>query len=131
MRRVKTRDTSLELAAREWLDAHGYRASRHPPSLFGRPDLIFPGLRLVVFVHGCFWHGHFCRPSYVAKTNVAFWEAKISANMRRDLRVVRELRAQGWSCYVAWQCSLENDLRRIERALAKKRLRLRALKQGQ
>lgn len=121
MARVRTHGTSIEVRARNFLRERGFPASRRPPELIGKPDLVFPTLHSLVFVHGCFWHGHFCRPSYVSKSNVAFWETKIASNMARDRRVVRRLRAEGWSCFIAWQCTLESDLRRIAKALQKKR----------
>jgi DNA mismatch endonuclease (patch repair protein) len=121
---VKTANTDIECFAKKYLWARGFRYSRISYGLPGTPDLIFPSLHSVVFVHGCFWHGHYCRISYQVKSNAAFWEKKISANQRRDRRVIRKLRKLGWACFTVWQCSIARDLKRVATCLNLKREQL-------
>lgn len=105
MRRVAQRDTGPELAVRRWLWARGLRYRLHAARLPGRPDIVFAGRRTVVFVHGCFWHGHSCRHGRrKAKSNAPYWAAKIEDNRSRDRRQQRELRAMGWNVEVVWEC---------------------------
>lgn len=90
------------------LHAHGLRYTLHPRNLPGRPDIVLPKRRTVVFVHGCFWHGHDCDHGRVAaKSNAAFWAAKIAANRERDHRQRTALRAAGWLVETVWECQVE------------------------
>jgi DNA mismatch endonuclease (patch repair protein) len=101
----------------------GLRYVLHPASLPGRPDLVLPRRRSVVFVHGCFWHGHDCAHGAVrAKTNAAFWEAKVLDNRRRDARKAAELRAAGWHVEVIWECEtkIESVISRLGRRLLRR-----------
>ncbi|WP_343665452.1 very short patch repair endonuclease [Paraburkholderia tropica] len=104
MSRVRQKDTSPEVRLRKRLHAEGLRYVLHPPSLPGRPDLVFPKHRIVVFVHGCFWHGHTCRAGRVASSNHSYWSAKIAANQARDHRKAAELLALGWRVATVWEC---------------------------
>ncbi|TWT89996.1 Very short patch repair protein [Pseudobythopirellula maris] len=122
MAAVKSRDTGPELAMAAALRAAKVRFRRDVKSLPGRPDFVIPAARLVVFVHGCWWHAHPCpRGDRPAKTNAAYWEAKIDRNRRRDRRVARELRALGYSVWTVWECQLRKHgvplrlIRAIER----------------
>jgi len=109
MSRVKSRDTTPELIVRRMVFAMGYRYRLYGKTLPGRPDLVFPSRRKVLFVHGCFWHGHEgCRLSGVPKSNVDFWKAKIVSNRERDLRNLQSLQAQGWTALTVWQCELKD-----------------------
>jgi DNA mismatch endonuclease (patch repair protein) len=107
MRAVKSRDTSPELAVRAAARNAGY-ARRYRiggAGLPGKPDLVFGALRKVVFVHGCFWHGHDCkRGARQPKDNAAYWSAKIGRNRTRDAASLAALKAQGWSALVIWEC---------------------------
>lgn len=111
MSKIRGWDTTPELLARSLLHRHGYRFTVHGPknkSLPGRPDLVLPKLRTVVFVHGCFWHGHEHCPDFrVPKSRVAWWTAKIEGNRARDLRVQNELLALGWHVVTLWACALK------------------------
>jgi DNA mismatch endonuclease, patch repair protein len=111
MRAVKAKDTSPELTVRRLcreLGEPGYRLHRR--DIPGSPDLAYPGRRLAVFVHGCFWHGHDCKAgSKVAKTNSDYWSQKIGRNSDRDARRLTELREQGWKTLVVLECELRHE----------------------
>ena len=105
MRAVKSRDTAPELAVRRLAHALGYRYRLHRRDLPGTPDLVFPSRRKVVFVHGCFWHGHDCpRGDRMPKTNADYWTAKIARNRERYERQQAELRLDGWRVLTVWEC---------------------------
>lgn len=109
MRAVKSRDTSPELIVRRLLHLMGYRFRVHRTDLPGKPDIILPGLQKVLFVHGCFWHGHNCpRGDRVPKENRDYWTAKITRNKERDKRVRSELRKLGWRSLAIWECELKD-----------------------
>lgn len=105
-------NTSPEVQLRKALRGIGVRNYRlHLKTTPGRPDIAFPTEKLAVFVHGCFWHRcPYCKPS-TPKTHLAFWNAKFAANRSRDVRKVRDLRAQGWSVLTIWECRLKKDPR--------------------
>lgn len=104
MSRVRSKDTAPELTVRRLLHRLGYRFRLHAGHLPGRPDLWFPARRKVIFVHGCFWHGHDCPYGRLPKSRVEYWEDKIATNRRRDLERICQLSADGWSALVVWQC---------------------------
>jgi DNA mismatch endonuclease (patch repair protein) len=105
MSRIRGRDTGPELAVRRAAHALGLRFRLHRRDLPGSPDLVFPGRRKVVFVHGCYWHRHpGCRLAYQPKSNVEFWNAKFERNVARDARVMADLERQGWSALIIWEC---------------------------
>jgi DNA mismatch endonuclease (patch repair protein) len=113
MRAVKATDTSPEMTVRRLVHAMGYRYRLHREGLPGKPDLVFPRLRKVIFVHGCFWHGHNCpRGARMPVRNKQYWEAKIARNVARDKRELRRLRSLGWKCLVIWECQIR-DLQRM------------------
>lgn len=121
MRSVRRQHTAPEMAVRRFLHARGLRYSLHGKDLPGRPDLVLRRRRTVIFVHGCFWHGHDCpHGSVQAKTNREFWRDKIVANQARDRRKASELRNAGWHVEVVWECEV-GDLTRMAR-LARKLL---------
>src|SRR5438477_9336664 len=101
---VKSGDTKPELAVRRLVHALGYRFRLHVRSLPGAPDLVFPRLRKVIFVSGCFWHRHTCGRCRIPSTRRAYWLAKIDRNAARDRRVQRALRRLGWGVMVVWEC---------------------------
>lgn len=115
MSSVGTRDTGPEMLLRRSLHRLGYRYRTNSRTLPGKPDLVFPARRKAIFVHGCFWHGHGCRWGRPPKSRPEYWAPKIAANRLRDTRVLRQLRREGWSTLIVWQC----ELRMLERALAK------------
>jgi DNA mismatch endonuclease, patch repair protein len=118
MGRIRSKDTQPELVVRRMLHALGYRYVLHDSRLPGTPDLAFPARRKVVFVHGCFWHGHHCGRGFQPKRNAEFWAAKIDANRTRDGRNVRKLSAQGWRVLTVWECMTRpGRLKALERRL--------------
>lgn len=107
MSRIRAKDTAPELQLRRLLHARGFRYRIHVVDLPGRPDLVFPGLKKVIFVNGCFWHLHACRFGQVSPaTNAAFWEDKRTATVKRDTRNRAQLDALGWSTLTVWECEL-------------------------
>ena len=115
MRAVKGRDTKPEMVVRRILHSMGYRYRLHRKGLPGKPDIVFAPRRKLIFVHGCFWHGHSCkRGSRRPKTNAQYWKVKISRNIERYSRQRKELLADGWATLTIWECELsdEDELRR-------------------
>ncbi len=104
MQAVRGKDTGPEMIVRRLVHGMGYRYRLHVAGLPGRPDLVFPSRRKVVFVHGCFWHGHGCRYGQLPKSRLNFWTAKIGRNRRRDRTLVTALKKQGWAVLIVWQC---------------------------
>ncbi|HEV2486158.1 MAG TPA: very short patch repair endonuclease [Terracidiphilus sp.] len=112
MQAVKSKDTGPEMFVRRLLHAQGYRYRLHSKVLPGSPDLVFSSREKVIFVHGCFWHGHHCaRGNRVPIHNREYWVKKIERNRKRDLHVARLLRQLGWKRKVIWECSLKNPER--------------------
>lgn len=109
MRAVKGRDTAPEMFVRRLVFGMGYRFRLHRSDLPGKPDLSFIGRRKVIFVHGCFWHGHDCaRGARVPKQNASYWIEKISRNKARDQTNLAKLTELGWRSLVIWECELLN-----------------------
>lgn len=106
---IPAKNTKPELIVRKIAHGLGYRYRLHRRDLDGSPDLVFPKLQKVVFVHGCYWHRHpGCQYAYSPKTNVAFWNAKFTSNTLRDTMVEERLRARGWDPLVIWECESTN-----------------------
>lgn len=110
MSRIGSRDTTPELFVRRMLHAAGYRYRLHRKDLPGKPDIVFPSRKKIVFIHGCFWHGHRCSKGRLPKSNEAFWSGKIRNNRARDRRSTRQLEADGWKVMIVWQCEIKNPL---------------------
>jgi DNA mismatch endonuclease, patch repair protein len=109
MRRVKSKDTSPELKVRKALTALGARYRLHRKDLPGKPDIVLPGRRLALFVHGCFWHGHDCaRGARVPKQNRDYWVGKVDRNRVRDAASREALAALGWRVETIWECDLKD-----------------------
>lgn len=110
MRAVKSKDTAPELAVRRLVYALGYRFRLHRRDLPGKPDLVFYGRRKVIFVHGCFWHGHKCtRGAREPKSNTEYWHSKIARNRERDTQNTARLTALGWCVHIVWECELRDQ----------------------
>jgi len=109
MRRVKGKDTAPELTVRRLLTKMGLRYRLHRADLPGKPDIVMPGRKLVIFVHGCFWHGHDCaRGARVPKANRDYWVAKVGRNRARDATSRAALEAAGWRVETVWECELKD-----------------------
>jgi DNA mismatch endonuclease (patch repair protein) len=109
MRRVKGKDTAPEMRVRRLLWRLGARYRLHRKDLPGSPDIVLPGRRLAIFVHGCFWHGHDCpRGARIPKQNRDYWLAKIGRNRERDVSHRAALEARGWRVLALWECELRD-----------------------
>ena len=117
MSAIRSRDTAPELAVRSLAHQMGFRFRVCSKSLPGKPDVVFPRLRKVIFVHGCFWHGHDCGQGIrIPNRNRAYWRKKIERNKQRDESSALALKALGWNVKVLWECELKEQSR-IVRAL--------------
>lgn len=111
MRAVKGKDTKPELLVRKMVFGAGYRFRLHRRDLPGSPDLVFFGRRKVIFVHGCFWHGHDCkRGARHPKENADYWTTKLARNVARDKDVLARLRALRWTAMIVWECELSDPI---------------------
>lgn len=109
MARVRGKNTQPEIVVRQLAHALGYRFRLHRRDLPGCPDIVFPGHRKAIFVHGCFWHQHRrCGKATLPKTRRSFWAKKLAANEARDKRDIRSLRAMGWRVLILWECQLRD-----------------------
>ncbi|MCL4743785.1 MAG: DNA mismatch endonuclease Vsr [Burkholderiaceae bacterium] len=110
MRRIRGTDSGPELTVRRALFRMGYRYRLHMKGLPGKPDVVFPSRRKVIFVHGCFWHRHpGCKYAYMPKSRVEFWATKFAQNVARDARAHAQLAGSGWRCLVVWECETQDD----------------------
>lgn len=112
MSRVQAKNTKPELHVRRLISKLGYRYRLHDNKLPGKPDIVFKGRKKVVFVHGCFWHRHpdpKCALARLPKSRKEFWVPKLTDNRRRDIKNVAELRKNGWSILIIWECQLKNE----------------------
>lgn len=107
MAAIRGKDTRPEMIIRRGLHALGFRYRLHAPHLPGKPDMVFPSLGAIIFVHGCFWHGHDCPLFRWPATRVEFWRKKISATRERDEQVSEALHGTGWRVFHIWECSLK------------------------
>jgi DNA mismatch endonuclease (patch repair protein) len=112
MSRIRGRDTKPEMIVRRLVHANGYRYRLHRRDLPGRPDLVFPARRKIIFVHGCFWHRHNCAFGSVRPaTNADFWNRKIEGNVVRDKKAEAVLMHEGWRVLVIWECETRDQER--------------------
>jgi DNA mismatch endonuclease (patch repair protein) len=112
MSRIKAKNTKPEMLVRKFLHAQGFRYSLHNKKLPGRPDIVLPKYRTVIFVHGCFWHGHNgCKYFVVPKTRTKWWLDKIGSNSQRDLENFSRLRKGGWKVITIFECKLKAKVR--------------------
>jgi len=106
MQNVRDKDTKPEMTVRKLVHGLGYRYRLHRKDLPGKPDLAFPSMQKVIFVHGCFWHNHGCKKGNPPKSNIEFWEPKLKANVARDRSVLEKLESLNWSVLIIWECEL-------------------------
>jgi DNA mismatch endonuclease, patch repair protein len=118
MAAVRSKDTKPELFVRRLVHSMGYRYRLHRSDLPGKPDVVFPGRKKVIFINGCFWHQHGCPLSHLPKSNSSYWTPKLKRNRKRDIEHLKALRAEGWECLVLWECELGNP-RRLPRRISK------------
>lgn len=115
MSRIRGKNTRPEIIVRRLAHSFGYRFRLHSRELPGSPDIVFPGLRKVIFVHGCFWHRHGCAQTYTPKTRLDFWVKKFTANVARDKKANLGLRRAGWKVLVIWECQTASSKRLARR----------------
>lgn len=110
MASVTAEDTKPEVLVRSFLFRQGFRFRKNVKTLPGKPDIVLHKYKSIVFIHGCFWHGHRnCKKSIRPTTNVIFWNTKIDNNMARDKKVLKELKRLGWRVFVIWECDLRSN----------------------
>jgi len=121
MAQVRGKDTKPELVVRNLIHRMGFRYRLHNGSLPGKPDLVFPRLKKVIFVHGCYWHGHErCRAAKTPKSNRSYWLPKLARNKERDKSNFKKLKEIGWRPLIIWECQIKSQSRlsgRIKRFL--------------
>ena len=106
MSQIRSKDTKPELIVRRWLWQNGYRYRLHKKDLPGKPDIVLPKYKAVIFVHGCFWHKHNCKYGSKPKTNTDFWNNKLDGNVERDRKNIREIKKLNWRVLVIWECEI-------------------------
>lgn len=115
MSRIRSKDTGPERAVRSLLHSLGFRFRLHRKDLPGTPDIVLPGRAAVVFVHGCFWHGHACKVDKMPKSRTDYWGPKIEVNRARDVRKAAKLRRLGWKVVTVYECELKQPDRLARR----------------
>lgn len=111
MSRIRSKDTKPELLVRKYLFSKGFRYKLHDKKLPGKPDAVLPKYKTVIFVHGCFWHGHEgCGYSAIPKTRTEWWSDKINGNSANDRKVAALLEAAGWNVLTIWECELKKTV---------------------
>lgn len=115
---IRGQDTKIEVVVRKALFARGFRYRKNVRSLPGSPDIVLPRYRTVVFIHGCFWHGHGCSLFRMPSSNTVSWSEKIESNRERDQRCVKELASLGWRIAEVWECALRGPTRYSTDAVA-------------
>lgn len=116
MKRIRGKDTAPELIVRKLIYSLGYRYRLHGQKLPGKPDIVFAGKKKVIFVHGCFWHGHNCKKGKPPKSNLDYWLPKLKENRRRDTLNQKLIRSAGWEVLIIWQCQI-HDAITLEKAI--------------
>lgn len=109
MSKIRSKDTKPERRVRRYLHSNGYRYRVHS-NLPGKPDMVFTKQKVIVFIHGCFWHQHGCSMSYTPKTNQKFWKNKLDANVKRDQAVSKRLESDGWQIVTLWECEIYKNV---------------------
>jgi DNA mismatch endonuclease (patch repair protein) len=116
MSKIKYKDTKLEVIVRKYLFSKGFRFRKNVKWLAGKPDIVLPKYKTVIFVHGCFWHGHpDCPKSKLPETRMDFWKKKIESNILNDKKNIALLQSYGWQTIVVWQCEINNKIKRNNR----------------
>lgn len=108
MSKIRGKNTNPEMKVRKLIFSMGFRYRLHRKDLPGCPDIVFPGRKKVIFVHGCFWHNHDCKEGRIPKSNTNYWQHKLERNKIRDAEHQAELETRGWRVLVIWQCQTMN-----------------------
>lgn len=117
MSQIKSGNTKPELLVRKFLHASGFRYKLHDKTLPGKPDIVLPRYKTIIFIHGCFWHGHAnCKYFKIPQTRTAWWLQKINTNKANDAKSVKALKKDGWKIITIWECRLKPA--RIEKTLS-------------
>lgn len=112
MSKVSSKDTKPEILVRKHLFSKGFRYRKNVKDLPGKPDIVLPKYKTIIFIHGCFWHGHEnCEAAKLPATNVEYWTKKVSLNFIRDFQNVQLLNESGWNVIVIWECELKKKIR--------------------
>lgn len=109
MSKISGKETKPEISVRKYLFLKGFRYRKNVNDLPGKPDIVLPKYKTIIFIHGCFWHGHEgCKKSNLPTTNTEFWSEKIGKNIKRDRFNINNLNNKGWKVIIVWQCELKN-----------------------
>ena len=117
MAKVSGRNTKPEIRVRKYLFSKGFRYRKNVNDLPGKPDIVLPKYKTIIFIHGCFWHGHEnCEAAKLPATNVEYWTKKISSNIKRDFQNKELLKKSGWNVIIIWECELKkkNEEKRLD-----------------
>lgn len=111
MSQVKSQDTSIEIKVRSYLFRKGFRFRKNVKNLPGKPDIVLPKYRTIIFIHGCFWHRHAgCKDATTPKTRTEFWQQKFDRNVANDRLHIEQLDKMGWHVIVLWECQINKDI---------------------
>jgi DNA mismatch endonuclease, patch repair protein len=110
---ISGRETMPEMRVRRFLFSQGFRFRKNVNILPGKPDIVLPKYKTIIFVNGCFWHGHKkCKASTLPETRKEFWTNKINSNIDRDKRIIKALKKAGWKVIIVWQCEIKNEAKK-------------------
>lgn len=109
MSKITGKETKPEILVRRFLFAAGFRFRKNVVNLLGKPDIVLSKYNTIIFVHGCFWHGHTCKRGKLPESNHEFWKHKIEKNIERDKQIIAQLEKDGWKVIIIWQCEIRNN----------------------
>ncbi len=120
MSRIRGKDTSIEVQVRKYLFSKGYRFRKNDKRYPGKPDIVLPKYKTVVFINGCFWHMHQgCKQGRLPKSNIEYWKNKLEKNVSNDKVHIQQIEQMGWTPIVLWECELKNDFEGVMERLIK------------
>jgi len=123
MSKVLSKDTKPEILVRKYLFSKGFRYRKNVDNLPGKPDIVLPKYKTIIFIHGCFWHGHKnCEAAKLPASNVDYWTKKISSNIKRDFKIKKKLKLLGWNVFVIWECELKKENKKKKLSMLVNRL---------
>lgn len=111
MASISGKETKPEISVRSFLFRQGFRFRKNVKTLIGKPDIVLPKHRTIIFIHGCFWHGHNCMRGTKPTSNIEFWNSKIQGNIDRDKKTISQLKKNSWRVLTIWDCDLKNKER--------------------